>query len=130
MYCDCGTKCRQWTGSVFMCPRCQVIYRLSEAGPKKIDKEQGPMLINMVEKFIDNLLSTVKKSGKSKSRPIQVKEIVTKETVVLPPNPLTHARASEPVSTLTSCERCGAQMDDKCGSICSNCKWMKPCSIE
>jgi hypothetical protein len=30
----------------------------------------------------------------------------------------------------TKCDQCGHMMEDKCGAICPNCKWNKPCGLE
>lgn len=27
------------------------------------------------------------------------------------------------------CDLCGSEMENKCGAICPNCKWVKPCGI-
>jgi len=42
------------------------------------------------------------------------------------PRELRTATGSEP---LAPCEQCGTIMRKKCGAICSNCKWIRPCSI-
>jgi len=105
-----------------MCPRCKVLYCMTETGPKKVNGENGAMLINMVEEFIVNLLdSAQKKIPKPKRRGTT--------TVILPPVPAPRARIQECAPPVTNCERCGNIIPDSCGVICPNCKHMKSCTI-
>ena len=133
MVCDCGISMRQWTDSIFMCPRCQIVLRATANGNVTIEKDYGAMAIEMVETYANNIFEKLKDRDKPRKRETTLGMTVNQavgnfiENTTSTGSP---ACASNHSGKLTNCEQCSAEMDGYCGAVCPNCKWIRPCSIE
>jgi hypothetical protein len=126
--CRCGITCRFWRGDVCVCPRCRVVYVASPTGLKTITGKHGEALVEEVEKFITEAITVFMPEyvddPQQRKLPFSVDD---------KPKPIPAAHTT-PESALQKpvvpCDLCGGDIDDKCGAVCKNCGWIKPCSLE
>ena len=127
--CRCGIACRFWLGDVAVCPRCRVIYMATPNGVKVIEGQPSDLLIEEVENFMRDALAVF--APELSEHPDQGTFPFLDNTAMPPLTPEPEPLPEPKQPCLESmCDQCGSPIAEKCGSVCKNCGWIKPCSLE
>jgi hypothetical protein len=120
-YCTCGIKHRQLFNDVFTCPRCPKIIVKKDHVTLTWRGDMATVLLDEFEKYITQALLARREEAQAD---------VGDEPLPAVPKPVEAPRAPADCSEPTQpCERCNTLMPAGCGKICTNCKWVSPCSI-